>query len=271
MTTNYSHILTALNEAKSGHPDLAQVIALQSDLFQAQALVPIPASNAAPPLDQERAHRELGRGEPLLTCLAWQPDAPRVAELWTQVCGIIARHRGDLADASMCLAQLPAVHLASFVRAYLVNLFDEMVDVESDPALPLPRVVLHHTLRPFLRAEAERWQSWLANVPWQMGTCPFCGGAPDFAALEKGDTRRLICSRCDTEWQFSRVGCPFCGDDADSYFEDAGYWLYVCDKCQHYLKAIDARRMEQPPVLEVERVLTIGMDMAARDKGYVGV
>ncbi|MBI5302550.1 MAG: formate dehydrogenase accessory protein FdhE [Chloroflexi bacterium] len=269
MIASYSRILSALDQARSAHPDLVDVIALHADLIQAQARAPIAFANAARALDGESAARALDRGEPLLTLLAWQPDAARVAELWTQVCFIIATHRADLAEAIACIAQLPAERLVSLVGAYLAD--EEIADAENNPEFPLARVALNHTLRPFLRAEAERWQSWLASAPWYLGSCPFCGGAPDFAALEKGDARRLLCSRCDTEWRFSRVGCPFCGDGADSYFEDAGYWLYVCDKCQRYLKAIDARYMEPPAILAAERVLTLGMDVAARDKGYVGV
>lgn len=269
--TSYANLLEALSQARKQHPDLADVIALYYDLCLAQASFAEGLTDAVRPTDEVRALHALDRGEPLLSWLTWQPDLTRVAELWARVCSIIGKHRCDCADASKRLAQLPAEHLASFVRAYLINVFDDIVDVDSDPALPIARVALNHTLHPFLRAEAMRWQAMLARAPRCLGRCPFCGGAPDFAAFDKGDARRLLCSRCDNEWRFSRVGCPFCGDDANSYFEDAGYCLYVCEKCQHYLKAIDTRRMEQPPVLEVERVLTIDMDVAARDKGYVGV
>jgi formate dehydrogenase maturation protein FdhE len=269
--TSYSNLLETLSQARQQHPELADVIALHSDLIHAQAHVSVELSDITCPPDKGRAVRALDHGEPLLSWLTWQPDTARVYELWPQVCSIIATHRSDCADTSTRLGRLPAEHVASFARAYLMNVFDDIVDVESDPALSLARVALNHTLRPFLRAESEHWRAILVNAPWRLGTCPFCGGAPDLAALENGNSRRLLCSRCDFEWRFSRVGCPFCGDDANSYFEDAGYCLYVCDKCQHYLKAIDVRQMKQPPILEVERVLTIGMDIAARDRGYVGV
>ncbi len=68
-----------------------------------------------------------------------------------------------------------------------------------------------------------------------------------------------------------RVSCPFCNDGADSYFEDGGYRLHVCEQCQHYLRTLDARKLDTLPCLPVERVLTIGMDVAARARGYTGV
>jgi formate dehydrogenase maturation protein FdhE len=44
--------------------------------------------------------------------------------------------------------------------------------------------------------------------------------------------------------------------------------LYVCPACREYLKTVDlrkARRVVQPMV---ERLLTVGMDLAARDEGF---
>lgn len=117
-------------------------------------------------------------------------------------------------------------------------------------------------VRPTLAGEMESWGR---------GHCPVCGGAPDLAILS-GDpaTRTLVCARCSTLWPYPRVGCPFCRDaDRQAYYagEDRRYRLYICPQCRRYLKAVTA-----PPGDNIdpwaERLLTIGMDLAAREAGY---
>jgi formate dehydrogenase maturation protein FdhE len=50
--------------------------------------------------------------------------------------------------------------------------------------------------------------------------------------------------------------------------DDELHRLYVCPSCNHYVKTVDlrkARRVIQPMV---ERLLTVGMDLAAQQEGY---
>ena len=66
--------------------------------------------------------------------------------------------------------------------------------------------------------------------------------------------------------------CPFCGNAEHSklaYYpsQDGVYRLYICKACHRYLKTIDLRQAEGH-VLAVEPILTVGMDLSARDEGY---
>jgi FdhE protein len=66
--------------------------------------------------------------------------------------------------------------------------------------------------------------------------------------------------------------CPFCGNadhDQLAYFpsKDGVYRLYVCKACRRYLKTIDLRQAEGR-VLAVEPILTVSMDLSAREEGY---
>ncbi len=109
---------------------------------------------------------------------------------------------------------------------------------------------------------------------WRQKTCPICGGKPDIAFLSKENgTRWLVCSRCDTEWLFFRLECPFCGNrDQDSlaYLTDEKelYRLYTCEQCRKYIKAIDLRRAEGEVLFPMERILTLDMDRQANEAGY---
>jgi len=109
---------------------------------------------------------------------------------------------------------------------------------------------------------------------WRRAHCPICDGAPDFAFLDS-DTgaRHLVCARCDAAWLYARIGCPFCGNDEPqqlAYYpgEDQVYRLYVCEKCQRYLKAVDLRHARHRVVWAVERIATAGMDVTAMQLGY---
>jgi FdhE protein len=69
------------------------------------------------------------------------------------------------------------------------------------------------------------------------------------------------------------VGCPSCGTGDHtklSYYlsEDEAYRLYVCQACRRYLKVIDLRKVGRQVSFPVERVTTVGMDVAARQEGY---
>jgi formate dehydrogenase accessory protein FdhE len=267
MIDQYSLLISTLEQARSEHSDLALMIDLHMALARAQANVS--ADPGKQSLDKSMVAQALDRGQPLLSLLVWTPEPKVLTETWVEICNILATHRADLAESFTQMTRLSVDEITALVHTYIVG--DDITESVLAPSPALTHVALNHALRPFLRAEAEHWHDWFVHVPWYQGYCPFCGGGPDFATLEKGETRRLLCSRCDTEWKIGRVGCPFCGDGTDSYFEDETYRLYVCDQCHHYLKTLDARKLNVIPSLPAERVLTLGMDVVARDKGYVGV
>jgi transcription elongation factor Elf1 len=135
--------------------------------------------------------------------------------------------------------------------------------------------ILHATVKPFLDAYADETMKTVDQEMWRRGYCPVCAGAPDFSFLDtdKG-ARWLVCSRCDAEWLFQRLQCPFCDSDrADklAYLVDAlgKYRLHVCEECRGYLKTIDLRAAGGPAFPAVERMLTFDLDRQARDLGYL--
>ena len=134
--------------------------------------------------------------------------------------------------------------------------------------------IIHATFKPFLVSYSLALLGLVKQERWRRGYCPICGGNPDFAFLdnERG-ARWLLCSRCDAEWLFQRLECPYCGtqdQNALSYFtDDEGlYRLYVCEKCKRYLKAIDLRRAKSEVLLPLERLFTFALDAQAHEYGY---
>lgn len=160
------------------------------------------------------------------------------------------------------------------VRAY----FEEpgLSSMASDDRAPKDALagMVQLALTPFLERYAEVLVKRIDQERWRRRYCPVCGGAPDFAYLDKSSGARwLLCSRCNAEWLFQRLECPYCGcteQDKLAYFTDEGglYRLYVCESCHRYIKAIDLRLSKSEVLLPLERLLSLDMDAQAREYGY---
>jgi hypothetical protein len=109
---------------------------------------------------------------------------------------------------------------------------------------------------------------------WSNDRCPCCGGPADFAItaedfLPGGGTRTLICSRCDTRWPTSRLGCLTCGAveppsiaRVSSYA--LGLQLVMCNSCGRYIKEPLDGAIADP---WAERLLGSQLDAAAERRG----
>jgi hypothetical protein len=134
------------------------------------------------------------------------------------------------------------------------------------------RTIAGFTLAPYLQLASERVLPRIPLNMWYREYCPICGGRPVIGALTS-DTgpRTLFCPRCHGEWSFGRVGCPFCkSSEAQTYYtgKDSKYRLYVCEACNRYLKTVDFREKGPQLCLTVECLVTVSMDIAARERGF---
>ena len=131
-------------------------------------------------------------------------------------------------------------------------------------------------LRPYVETLSH-----LGLVPDRMhrdGNCPFCGGRP-IVSFRRGDPeshgagRWLVCGLCGTEWPFSRVRCPSCGeqdpDKLPSFRSDAHpiARLEACESCRRYVKSLDLT-MDARPIPEVDDLASIAMDLWAIGQGF---
>lgn len=271
MVVGYDEILQALEREAGKRPELADTIRLYSALLEAEARV-----EAAVPVGAAVSGDGLHEGRALLSPEALELDGERLWELCAEIGFTIAKHRREL------VKPLAKIHAWLYERrdrigALAVEFLREGRIREGEEAglhAGLLRLVLREALRPFLRVRARALAHQVDDGRWYRPFCPVCGGEPDLAALQPGDgQRRLLCSRCDSEWTFRRAACAFCGnEDARqlAYFpsEDRVYRLSVCERCRRYLKTIDLREVAGERVLPAERVLTLAMDMAALKAGY---
>jgi FdhE protein len=110
---------------------------------------------------------------------------------------------------------------------------------------------------------------------WSKGYCPICGSAPCMALFGKdGGKRYVLCSFCGYEWQIQRLICPFCGNKDHKtlrYFfaeGNEGYRVDLCDQCHQYIKTVDSRNLDYEPVLALEDLVTLHLDILASQQGF---
>ena len=222
-------------------------------------------------VDGEALQARLHEGLPMLSFGQLPLEAERFAELASEVAALLQDHEPDLSGQAPCDGGASCLALAQQRFEDMQAHSTESVDAGE---ATLAEVSVDLALNPYLEWAAEFVLPHVDQQRWRRKYCPVCGGEPDFASLDSTEGRRsLLCSHCDNEWQHSRVGCPFCEDQDHSkisyYPEEKGpHRLYVCGNCKRYLKTIDLRTAPGQVLLPVERVLTMGMDVAAREKGY---
>jgi FdhE protein len=281
-------ILSLLVEASKEDPELAEVIDLQHDLIEAGTSLKIQV--AFPEYTEEVLQRRLHQGVPLLRAEEMALDWEVFSKLYRRLCEITAQHRPDLSERVQELltaldedpdqAKTLAMEYLSKRELTVAEGLDSGITEETERS-ELNNFVLNHALRPVLLAFADTVVPVLAQglgedweKVWQKGVCPVCGGKPDIAYLdEPSGARHLVCMRCDGDWLFPRIKCPFCNTtdpEMLSFYasEDEVHRVYVCQNCRRYLKAIDLRHAHRPVVFPVERVVTVDLDMAARQKGF---
>jgi FdhE protein len=230
-----------------------------------------------PVLSEETINERLDNGMPLISFDELTLDWSLLNKLFTQVTTIFTDYY-DLFDElpqSSGQPKLPNSLSRRVVKAWFKkDSPSSIISIENNKYLLL-EVIIHATLKPFLVCHAKTLIGSVNQERWRREYCPVCGGKPDLAFLdtERG-ARWLLCSRCDSEWLFQRLQCPYCNTDNQkdlSYFtDDEGiYRLYVCEQCHKYIKAIDLRAAKPEVLLPLERLLTLDMDRQAQEKGYL--
>jgi len=113
---------------------------------------------------------------------------------------------------------------------------------------------------------------------WEGRDCPLCGEKPHFGYLaEESGKKMLECWLCGTEWEHTRIKCPYC-DNSDH--EKLGYFtiegneicrVNYCQVCCQYCKLFDVRKFhaDGKVVLAIHNLATLGYDLAARKEGFL--
>jgi formate dehydrogenase maturation protein FdhE len=271
-------VLTALKAAREKHPELADLLDFYLDLYRVQFQL-------KGELPEPRVRDELGKrwrlegGIPQLSFDQLGIEDAAFRETASRVAAVLVRYYvdWDLDPEAWTGDALVGRALEVFENWETLTAPAPGQGAEFDgPANEnyARDVVVGFSLAPYLQIAAETIRPTLELEKWRHGHCPICGGKPNFSVLDEDKgARNLMCSRCACLWSYARVGCPFCSTGVKSLFhpsEDGLHRLYVCPECNRYLKAVDLRKARRAVVPMVERLLTVGMDLAARQEGYEG-
>lgn len=132
--------------------------------------------------------------------------------------------------------------------------------------------------RAFLQPYAE-FRAALAGHAPQVTTprvCPLCGSRPLLGVLRpEGDSgkRFLLCSFCLQEWEFRRILCPTCGEEAEDklpvYIAEDSPQVRVeaCDTCKFYVRTIDLTK-DGNAIPLVDDLAAIPLTLWASEQGY---
>ena len=245
-------------------------------LFRIQSGVEQRIDIPQPTLTEKAALERLERGMPLISFDELALDWSLLRDTFAEVAAIFAEYPELFGEPPERLRKPSAGQLLTkkAVKAWFEGTALPPAILADDVNEDLLVAIIHATLKPFLVSHAKTLIDFVDQKHWRREYCPICGGSPDFAFLDKElGSRWLLCSRCDTEWTFQRLRCPYCGTQDQNvlaYFtDDKGlYRLYVCEKCKRYLKAIDLRQTEAEVLLPLERFNTLDIDRQAQEQGY---
>jgi FdhE protein len=272
--TSDEELLAALEEAREKYPQLTQTIDQHRQVISARSKLQIPQMEVD--ASEDEVARLIDQREPLIR--RWEPrwDFDRFAGLVTRICDLGRRDDVELTplfDEVRSLLTADPDRSKELVSTYLTEGRLAVPEL-PDEARGVLSFVLIHSLHPFMISFSSALIPLIRDEQWYQRVCPVCGGAPDLGYLEKEvGGLRLLCSRCDSVWMYKRGECTFCANSDKETFayylgDEEVYRLYVCDECKRYLKVVDGRPMSTRPLLRLQRILTVGMDISARQEGY---
>lgn len=157
---------------------------------------------------------------------------------------------------------------------------EEMQKLASTIPLEAATLMLlgEELVKPFFYHLLARTNKTISFENWKEGFCPVCGDKPRLSILSKDEDGKkyLWCARCESEWTFPRITCPFCKniDHTKLRFLSTNFReelrLDVCEICKGYTKTIDERKInqEEKPDLFKENIASLYLDILAEDNGY---
>jgi FdhE protein len=174
-----------------------------------------------------------------------------------------------LAESAHQMSLLPAETWIALLEAYWEHAgkYDQPIDAFAQF---FPRAFL----QPYAEFRAARAVK--APVVVTPRVCPLCCARPLLGVLRPegdGGKRFLLCSFCSQEWEFRRIYCPTCGEEAEAklpvYVAEQLPHMRVeaCETCKFYLQTVDLTK-DGHAVPLVDDVAAIPLTLWAHEHGY---
>jgi hypothetical protein len=260
------NILSALSRAEETCAELKPLVRFYEAVFRMQFLAkPDLAEDLqlpSPAVCRER----LDGGSILLTFNQLHLNTERFAGLLREITEVIAQNNPGW--------DLPREPLDPGALVHIARRWFESGEhmVGNGPRATLVALSVGFAASSYLQVAADRLLSQVDLHGWQLSICPVCGGKPGFGLVSREGDHNLFCPRCHALWPYRFTACPFCDSDRSFVFypcTSEAYRLYVCNSCHRYLKAVDLRHVEGEIIPAVERILTVWLDLAAQQEGFL--
>ncbi len=181
--------------------------------------------------------------------------------------GAVVRKYGPprLAEEAVRLQGSSATQIRGMLEQWLAA-----TDPPEDGSAFFARVLLQPQAEQLARAGGFMHESVAGNK------CPYCQSDPQLAVIRPegdGGKRFLLCSFCQSEWEFHRILCPACGEvhheKLPRYSAEgiSAVRVEACDVCKSYLKSVDMT-VDGLAVPVVDEVATAPLDLWAAEQGY---
>jgi len=175
---------------------------------------------------------------------------------------------GNLAAAAKQIAALPADSWIALLESYwkTAGLSDQQIGA-------FPQFFARVALQPLAEFIAA------SSTPPQVlprNTCSRCGARPLLGVLRQegdGGKRFLLCSFCSQEWEFRRILCPTCNEEAEQklpvYVAEQLPHMRVeaCDTCKFCLRTVDLTK-DGHAIPIVDDLAALPLTLWAAEHGY---
>jgi len=243
-------------------------------------------------LSPERATLKLKQGFPLLSKTEVMIPPDQFKETFRRIAHFVAERRISLRPTILKITEQLEDEGTEFHSLALIYLNqtrkqDQEIELQrlwkNTDEIPVLDFLLRTSLKPFGHAYGNALNSYLPSDGdlWLESLCPLCGSTPLLSYIEGEEGRRhLLCSWCDTSWDYTRLKCPYCqtSDQKDlTYFfleDDEGEKerdrISVCKRCKRYIKTLDLRKREGEHEcdLHLDDLATLHLDLLAEREGY---
>ena len=262
-------------------PDLDDALSLQSSVIATQLGAARPPEVSAFALPRQQLVARVRDGIPLLHDQPINLDIHFAADLFSRLVNALTPRLDPLIGAATG-GQLDPQHL--FGEAFVQHP-DHLAQIAFQAGVDTDLLSAAATLSvaPVLRAYAEKLLPLLEQADdattegaaWTRGYCPICGGWALLGELRGVELAQwLRCAACGSGWRGQRLACASCGNvdyrtlgtltiDGEQRFRVA-----VCERCKAYLKVANAFDPTPAPLLALDDVASLHLDLAAAERGY---
>ncbi len=104
------------------------------------------------------------------------------------------------------------------------------------------------------------------------GRCPVCGEVPSVGRITAENRKKLICTFCETEGDFYRIGCPYCmnreSPSIDILLDEEEIRVELCGRCKSYIKSMREEHLKKYDDPHLIDIISLPLDIVTQKRGY---